>query len=210
MTADPDDATLPDDQGWNAFYSGPGLPPWENGSASDDLLDAVARRVHAGGRILEIGAGTGVNAIALAQRGYPVVALEIAPAALEKAREAATRAGVAVDFRLADFLAPAAVPETFDALVDRAVFHTYRDADAAAFARRAADVLPPEGLWISICGSCDDRSGPSSFPKVTVAQIAAAVEPLFEIEELRRCAFPSASGHSFTAWMCVFRKRPTL
>jgi methylase of polypeptide subunit release factors len=47
----------------------------------DDRVAAIAP-----GRTLEIGCGTGINAIYLAQHGFEVVGVDISPLAIENAR----------------------------------------------------------------------------------------------------------------------------
>lgn len=51
----------------------------------------VYRHVPAGGRILELNAGTGIDAVALAQRGYQVHATDISPGMLARARDKVER-----------------------------------------------------------------------------------------------------------------------
>jgi SAM-dependent methyltransferase len=53
-------------------------------------------------RILDVGCGTGRHAIELAQRGYSVTGVDLSPNMLDKAREKARKAGVDVDFKVAD------------------------------------------------------------------------------------------------------------
>jgi ubiquinone/menaquinone biosynthesis C-methylase UbiE len=47
----------------------------------------VSRHVKAGGRILELNAGSGIDAVSLAQRGYTIHATDISPNMLERSRK---------------------------------------------------------------------------------------------------------------------------
>ncbi len=58
-----------------------------------------------GQRILDIGCGSGVLAIPLAQSGHRVLGIDFLSAMIDIARERARSAGVSVDFRVIDFLA---------------------------------------------------------------------------------------------------------
>jgi ubiquinone/menaquinone biosynthesis C-methylase UbiE len=51
------------------------------------VYDHVSRHLACGSRILELNAGTGTDAVALAQRGYHVHATDLAPGMLERARD---------------------------------------------------------------------------------------------------------------------------
>jgi glycine/sarcosine N-methyltransferase len=54
-------------------------------------------------RVLDAACGTGMHAIALAQRGYEVVGADLSPAMIERARANAAAAGVQVRFTVAGF-----------------------------------------------------------------------------------------------------------
>lgn len=54
------------------------------------------------GRALDLATGTGRNALFLADRGYDVDAIDVAPSALERASEAADERGVDVEWLAAD------------------------------------------------------------------------------------------------------------
>ena len=54
------------------------------------------------GRALDVACGLGATAIAMAEAGFDVTAVDIAPTALARASEQATRRGVNVDWQCAD------------------------------------------------------------------------------------------------------------
>ena len=54
----------------------------------------VSRHVPPGSRVLELNAGTGIDAVALAQRGYRVHATDISPGMLARAREKVAHLGL--------------------------------------------------------------------------------------------------------------------
>lgn len=57
----------------------------------EKVYDHISRHVPHGARILELNAGTGTDAVALAQRGYHVHATDIAPGMLTRLQEKVTR-----------------------------------------------------------------------------------------------------------------------
>ena len=74
------------------------------------VWERLAVHIRPGMRTLEIGCGTGEDAVWLAERGARVVATDISPAMLEVTRRKAERAGVAgkIDTRILDAASPAA------------------------------------------------------------------------------------------------------
>jgi SAM-dependent methyltransferase len=107
--------TLADDAFWMALY------PFEfsdatlaRGAAQVD--EVLALSGICGGRALDLACGPGRHAVALAQRGFGVTAVDLSPALLAIARERATTAGVSIDFVAADMRAFVR-PDTFDLAV---------------------------------------------------------------------------------------------
>ncbi len=70
---------------WNESYAS-GQVPWDTGQPEPLLVEFVTARGIAPARTLEIGAGTGTNAIWLAQRGFDVLGIDVSPLAVEQAR----------------------------------------------------------------------------------------------------------------------------
>ncbi len=79
------------------------LYQWQYANYRDDI-DFYARLAHKLGvtRVLEIGAGSGRVSVALARRGFGVVALEPSQRMLEFGRAYAASEGVTVDFQAGD------------------------------------------------------------------------------------------------------------
>ncbi|WP_239161392.1 class I SAM-dependent methyltransferase [Acrocarpospora phusangensis] len=112
--------------------------PWEMGPRQE-LVELVS-----GGRLLpcralDLGCGTGANAIYLARHGFDVTGVDFAPAALAKARRAAAAAGVAVRFVEDDLTGLRNRYGEFDLLVD---YGTLDDLSQDNRARYVANVLP--------------------------------------------------------------------
>jgi SAM-dependent methyltransferase len=71
---------------WNDRYASGEPLPWDTGRPDSMLVDMIASRAIAPGRTLEVGCGTGTNAIYLAQHGFEVVGVDISPLAVESAQ----------------------------------------------------------------------------------------------------------------------------
>src|SRR2546427_202576 len=81
-----------DDISWDERYATKNTP-WDSGQASEELKRVLAERRIGPCEALEIGCGTGTNAVYLAQQGFTVTAVDVVPLAVEQARERARRAG---------------------------------------------------------------------------------------------------------------------
>ena len=76
------------------------------GTEPNSFLAHRAGLLQDGRTALSVADGEGRNSVWLAAQGLEVTAIEISPVAIEKARRLAAGRGVAVDFMLADMLAP--------------------------------------------------------------------------------------------------------
>src|SRR5262245_2049170 len=99
-----------------------GETPWETGWPSTELLRALDAGELKGKTVLEIGCGTGLNAIEFAKRGFEVTAVDSVDQPIQVARERARQAKVKVDFRVADVFKDD-LGGPYDVLFDRGVYH---------------------------------------------------------------------------------------
>ncbi len=190
------------DHDWNARYADGNLP-WDTGVPDGNLVAAVRGGVVAPGRTLEVGCGTGTNALWLAAHGFDVVGVDLAPLAIDQARAKAAAAKQTCRFDVVDFLAADPAGGPFDFVFDRGCFHVFDDAEVRArFAARVAAQLAPGGQWLSLIGSTEGAARDSGPPRRTARDVLAAVEPVLEIVELRATRFEALIETPAKAWLC--------
>ena len=99
--------------------------------------------------VLDCSCGIGTQAIGLALRGHDVLATDLSPASIVRARHEAASMGAALTFGVADFTRLAEqVDGTFACVLscDNSVAHLHSDEDLARFAAGVAAKLQPGGL----------------------------------------------------------------
>jgi SAM-dependent methyltransferase len=185
---------------WNRMYRRE--PSWELGRADPELIAALdTREVPGPRRALDVGCGTGDNAIELARRGFEVTAIDIAERPLERARAKAAAAGVAVDFRVADVTALDGFDASFGLIVDRGLLMSLfggraRRSYSATIMRLAAPdarvfeyqwVLPGPPPVASRAWVATEAKGLVLAPDELEARLGSA----FVIEVLRRSVEPA-------------------
>src|SRR5262245_26111012 len=139
---------------WNENYEQDFIP-WDSGVPEPMLIQVAESGALPVGRALDVGCGTGSNAIWLAQHGYEVLGLDVAPLAIEKAR-AKLPPGLPCRFATLDFLVGKPEGRPFQLVFDRGCFHVFDEpGDRAKLAAQVAAVLAPEGRWLSLIGSTE-------------------------------------------------------
>ena len=101
-------------------------------------------------RLIDLGTGDGLVAVAAAQRGFEVTAVDIAPSALGRARERAEAAGArSIVFVLDDAAAPR-LAGAFDVAVDRGLLHCLPLARRAGYAAAVTARVAPGGTLLIV------------------------------------------------------------
>lgn len=194
---------------WDARYEAGDLP-WDTGRPDAHLVRMLKTLpLPPAGRALELGGGTGSNAVWLARQGFSVTMAELSLVALASAVERATRENVRLNTVALDLVLDLWPPGPFDFIFDRGCFHSLPNpSERAAVAARAAAALAPDGLWLSIIGSQDGPPRQVGPPRLSVTDIAQAVEPHLEIVSLTATQFDSLQEDPPRAWICLMRPRP--
>ena len=187
---------------WDRAYRDGRQPPWDTGSPASDLVRAVEEGAIKPCRTVVLGCGSGTNAIYLAQKGFDVTAVDVAPTALSIARRKAERAGVRVDWVLADVLHLPDL-ESFDLVFDRGCYHNVRYVDAAGFVASLGQVTKPGSKCLIL--SCN-RDGP---PGVREHHMREDFSELFEFRWLRESDIQSgrAEGSRRPSWSVLLERK---
>ena len=106
------------------------MVPWDIGGPQPVVQQLVA---YGGvrGRVLDAGTGPGYHAIHCASHGYPVVGVDASAAAIDRAERNAERAGVRVDFQVADATTLTGFDDCFDTVIDCAFYHVFSEVPEA-------------------------------------------------------------------------------
>jgi len=127
--------------------------PWE-GPPRQELVRLVEfGEFGESGRAIDLGCGTGANAVFLAEHGFAVTGVDFSPVALAKAARAAEAAGVEVVFVDADLteLPVSGIVGQFDLAVDYGTLDDLRASRRCEMARTIAALVRPGGAFLLWC-----------------------------------------------------------
>ncbi len=182
--------------------------PWELDRPDKTLVKIINDFPIAPCKALDLGCGTGSNAIWLAKAGFQVSGADFSSLAIERAKKKAADAGVEIQFYKNDFLTESLGNNNFSFLFDRGCFHSF-DAreDRQAFAQNAHSHLADQGLWLSLMGNADAEPRTEGPPMRSALDIVRAVESWFEILFLKSDFFDSEREKPARNWNCLMKKR---
>jgi hypothetical protein len=171
-----------------------GFHPWEDLAEhppfANKLMELVAREEDEYGPpygpALDLGTGSAVWGVRLAQRGWEVTGIDIVEKALDRANERADKAGVEMRLVHGDVTAmrEAGIGSGFRLVLDTGTFHGLNDAQRAAMGREVSAVAAPDATVILDC-FVPRRRGPlprgasradveRAFPEWTITAIDVA------------------------------------
>ena len=143
--------------------------PWEqmaHPQIAGQVADLFAREEEGRdppyGRTLDLGCGSGIWAVALAERGWQVTGVDFVPKALRRARERAEQAEVEVEFLEGDVtkLDAAGVGSGFRLLLDFGCFHDeLSDEQRREEGREATEAAAPDATLLMMAWK-PGRRGP--------------------------------------------------
>ncbi len=164
-----------------------GQAPWDIGGPQPEIV-RLAEEGAIQGAVLDVGCGTGENALYLAERGFDVRGIDFIPKAIELARAKAVERGLGVHFQVGDALQLEVLGRTFDTVIDCGLFHTFSDEERPVFVTGLARVVRPGGMAYLLCFS--DQEPPGQGPRrVSQEEIRSAFRPWWDIVSITETRF---------------------
>ena len=178
---------------WDLPYQSGDHNVWDTGRTSSEFKRLVESGQIKPCRVVEFGCGTGTDAIYLASQGFDVTAIDIAPTALNIAEQKSAKAGVKVQWLLADILHPPLL-EPFDLVYDRGCYHEVRQHDPKAYVAAVKKLTHDGSKIVILAGNANKDTywrfeGP---PRVKEQDIRKDFATGFRLLHLREFRFDPA------------------
>jgi len=190
---------------FEAVYASPEPPPWDI-PRPQRAVTALADLGEFTSPILDLGCGTGENALHLASLGFDLTGVELVEAALAKARRKAKERRVQVDLRQGDALA---LPEMkpFATILDCGFFHVLSDEQRGAYLASLARVSHPGTVLHLLCFS-DREPGQAGPRRIAADELRATFEPAWNVDRIRSVRLEShLHPDGARSWLATMTRR---
>jgi methyl halide transferase len=156
-----------------------GQTAWDLGSATPVFAGLLHARRFPPGRMLVPGCGSGHDAVAFAAAGFDVVAMDIAPEAIDRAQTLARSRHVPVTFMTADiFTLDRSHDAAFDYVLEYVTWCAIEPSRLPEYASVIGRVLKPGGLLIALLFPVEQRTGGPPFA-VDLDEVETLLAPAF-------------------------------
>jgi SAM-dependent methyltransferase len=185
---------------FNSAYRG--TPPWDIGRPQREFV-RLADEGKVSGDVIDLGCGTGENAMMFASRGYRVLGIDAAPLAIEKARHKAKERSSTAEFMVADALNLESLGRTFETATDCGLFHTFSDKVRESFVKSLRNALKPGGRYFMLCFSDLEPADWGGPRRVSKDEIHLTFQHGWKVDSIRPGKFEAshlgAGGHAWLA-----------
>jgi SAM-dependent methyltransferase len=158
---------------WDASYHD-GPAPWDTGQPQPAIVRLAARGRFAGA-VLDVGCGTGENALHLASLGLSVLGVDVAETALAIARAKADDRGIEAEFAAADAFQLQRLGRRFATVLDCGLLHTLDGQERPRYVASLASVTDHDGTLYVLCFA-DEGPDPGPHP-IRQQELHAAFNP---------------------------------
>jgi cyclopropane fatty-acyl-phospholipid synthase-like methyltransferase len=179
--------------------------PWDIGNPQKEFVE-LEEGGEIVGSVLDVGCGTGENALFLASQGHEVWGIDFAPTAIETARSKASERNLSVVFLEHNVLDLGTLDRGFDTVIDSGFFHVLNDDERPVFVTGLESVLRRHGTYFMLCFS-ELEPGSYGPRRITQAEIRNTFGRLWHVNYIRPAYMESRwSLYGIQAWLSSISK----
>jgi cyclopropane fatty-acyl-phospholipid synthase-like methyltransferase len=177
-----------------------GTPPWDIARPQKEIV-RLARAGDIQGEVLDVGCGTGENALYLARLGHDTLGIDAAQPAIEKAQAKARERGIDATFMVYDAIHLKRFDRAFDTVIDSGLFHVFTDRERKLFADGLAAVLRSGGTYFMLCMSENEPADWGGPRRVRQSEIRETFSKGWEVNFIREAHFEINQRADANAWL---------
>lgn len=193
--------------GFHAAYLGanPEVIRWNQLEIDPDLDEELRSENITSGKFLDVGTGSGRQAICLHRRGFNVTGIDLVPYAFSTAQ--INEPGIRF---LEDNILHTKLEDTYDYIFDRGCYHSIDPSERILYFEQINKLLNKNGLLFMKCRSTDISTDPEGYHNAMPYCISKDMyipEEYFRVKKVRPAEYLSSSNESlFNALFFVIEK----
>ncbi len=166
--------------------------PWDTQITPPEVMDFIKRSQP--GRALDLGCGTGTNAITLTKHGWQCTGVDFSPKAIAKARNKARREALDIEFHVADVSDLSFIEGPFDYMLDIGCLFTLSPEQQKRYAAEASRLLRPDAVYMLYAWLPQQRGG--RYIGLSIEEAKALFSSNFRLEKVEQ----GKDGPGESAW----------
>ncbi len=180
--------------------------PWDTGITPPEIVSMIESGKVSIGRALDLGCGTGTNAITLAQHGFTVTAIDVSRRAIALAKRKTRSAQLTDRVRLergdVTLMRRWVLGQSIDFAYDIGCFHNLKADARQRYVSALTGVLKPGAIYMLYAFEPQtDRAG------VALDEIAALFDPAYRLDGMRRGSDRSGGRNGRgSAWYTLIKR----
>ena len=188
------------------FHPTAGLP-WEIRHHDENLEKVFAGDWRESLTILELGCGSGNDAIWFAKKGFNVTAVDISEKEINLAKEKSK--GISNINYILDDIYSFSTEEKFDIIYDRGCIHNNQSSLVNILFPKLYQLLKDDGKIIILTGNPNQKESKYVLPAaVHISIIEMSIENLFKIKLVKEIIFEQNEGYDDSlGWLFILEKK---
>lgn len=183
---------------WDRAYQGDSAP-WDI-PEPQPVIQQLLDRAEIQGPVLDLGCGTGENAILLARHGLDVTGIDFSVLAIQRAREKAKDLTDKIDFQVLDVFDMDVLPREFRTVIDCGLFHFFEGESRKTLLEKIARRLHPNGRFFALAFS-EEEPGTQGPPRRSKSELEMACDKdLWTNVHVHGALFQTLEGPGFPAF----------
>jgi cyclopropane fatty-acyl-phospholipid synthase-like methyltransferase len=187
-----------------------GHPRWDSGITPPELVEIVeGPDAMPPGRALDLGCGTGTNALCLARHRWDATGVDFVPGAIARANQKSHATNVQAKFVVGDVtrLEELGITGPFTLVVDIGCFHGIAEDRRSAYAKGVSNLTKPGSTLLMFAfGETGKAMGARGSIGVSKQDLISLFGPAFELVDVRQGEEHHQGEHRLPAWYRLVRR----
>jgi cyclopropane fatty-acyl-phospholipid synthase-like methyltransferase len=165
-------------------------PPWDTNQTPPEVLEFILNNLP--GKALDLGCGTGTNAITLAENGWQVTGVDFAPNAIWAAKRKAKAAGAVADFHIGDVIRLDGIEGPFDLILDIGCYHNLSPQEMTNYRENIHRLLGSEGTFMLYTFFRENATSGSGVVEADLEAFSPPLTLVSRVDSFERGSRPAA------------------